>query len=70
MAYLEAVRRETKRPSMSSVLEDIIRQQQQTKELERISASFTRYYDSLTDEDRAEDAAWGQFAEAEFPAED
>jgi hypothetical protein len=55
---------------MSSILEEVIRQQQQTKELERISASVTRYYDSLTPEEIAEDRAWGDFAATQFPSED
>jgi hypothetical protein len=55
---------------MSSVLEDVIRQLQQTKEMERISASVTRYYDSLTAEEIAEDRAWGEFAATQFPSED
>ena len=68
--YLEALRKERRSRSMSSVLEEIIRQQQQTKELERISASVTRYYDSLTTEEIAEDLAWGDFAATQFPSED
>ena len=52
---------------MSSVLEDLIRAQQEAKEVERISASFTRYYDSLSPQEQAEDRAWGQFAETQFP---
>ncbi len=28
------------------------------EELEKLSASVTRYYDSLTDEERAENLAW------------
>jgi len=68
--YLESLRKETKKDSMSSVLEDVIRQQQQTKEMERISASVTRYYDSLTPEEIAEDRAWGDFAATQFPSED
>jgi len=32
----------------------------------RIAASFTRYYDSLTDEEVAEDRAWGLFAESQM----
>lgn len=52
---------------MSSVLDELIRQQQQAKEMERISASITRYYDSLMDEELAEDRAWGEFAESQFP---
>jgi hypothetical protein len=69
VTYLESLRKETKGESMSSVLEDIIRAQQEAKEVERISASFTRYYDSLTPEQQAEDRAWGQFAETQFSTE-
>jgi hypothetical protein len=40
------------------------------KTLEEISASITRYYDSLTDEEVAENRAWGQFAAAQFAREE
>jgi hypothetical protein len=70
LKYLEGLRKERRSRSMSSVLEDIIRQQQQTKVMERISASVTRYYDSLTSEEIAEDRAWGDFAATQFPGED
>lgn len=70
MRYLESLRKETKKNSMSSVLEELIRQQQQAKEMERISASVTRYYDSLTAEEIAEDRAWGEFSATQFPSED
>jgi Tfp pilus assembly protein PilO len=68
--YLESLRKKTRKGSMSSVLEEVIRQQQQAKEMERISASVTRYYDSLTAEEIAEDSAWGEFAATQFPSED
>jgi hypothetical protein len=68
--YLESLRKERKQSSMSAVLEDVVRQLQQAKELERISASTTRYYDSLTPEEIAEDRAWGDFAATQFPDED
>ncbi len=67
--YLETLRKERRAKSLSSVVEEVIRQQQQAKELERISASVTRYYDSLTPEETAEDRAWGDFAETQFPTE-
>jgi hypothetical protein len=35
-----------------------------------MSASVTRYYDSLTSEEIAEDSAWGDFAATQFPSED
>ncbi|MGH9501114.1 MAG: hypothetical protein ACRD3L_18390 [Terriglobales bacterium] len=68
--YLESLRKERKMGSMSSVLEDVVRQLQQTRELERISAAATRYYDSLTPEETAEDRAWGDFAATQFPNEE
>jgi hypothetical protein len=68
--YLESVRKRKKRESISAVLEDLIRQQQQTAEMVRISASVTNYYDSLTEQERAENRAWGEFALTQFPTED
>jgi hypothetical protein len=40
------------------------------EELEKISAAVTRYYDSLTDEEIAEDRAWGDFVASQFPADE
>jgi hypothetical protein len=39
------------------------------KELEEISVAVTRYYDSLTDEEIAEERAWGDFAAYQSAAE-
>jgi len=68
--YLESLRRGKGAKSVSSVLEELIRQQRQAGEMKKISASITSYYDSLTDAQVAEDRAWGQFAESQFPTED
>jgi hypothetical protein len=38
--------------------------------MKRLAASFTRYYDTLTDEEVAEDRAWGEFALTQFPVQD
>jgi hypothetical protein len=70
LRYLDAVRKERKSASVSSVLDELIRQQRQAKELERISSSFTRYYDSLRDEEISQDLAWGKFALTQFPPEE
>jgi hypothetical protein len=40
------------------------------KQIEAISASVTRYYDSLTDEEAAENRAWGEFAALHFPTDE
>lgn len=67
VAFLESERRATHKRSLSAVLEEIVRRQQEEKEMERISAAFTRYYDSLTPEEIAEDRGWAEFAATQFP---
>ena len=69
VAYLESERRRKKQKSLSAVLEEIVRRQQEKNEMERISAAFTRYYDSLRPAEIAEDRAWGEFAATQFPDE-
>lgn len=44
--------------------------QRDGKMLEEISASITRYYDSLTDEEKAENLAWGHFSEVQMSVAD
>jgi predicted CopG family antitoxin len=69
VSYLESLRKARKGKSISSVLEELIRQRREAEEMRRISASISSYYDSLTDEEMAENDAWGQFAETQFAAE-
>lgn len=69
VAFLESERKRNRRKSLSAVLEEIVRHQQEQKEMERVSAAFTRYYDSLTPDEVAEDRAWGDFAATQFPDE-
>jgi hypothetical protein len=67
--FLESMRKKRKASSVSAVLDELIAQQRRSQEARRISASITSYYDSLTDEEVAEDRAWGQFAETQFSDE-
>lgn len=69
VAYLESERRARRQKSLSAVLEEIIRRHQEKKEMQRVSAAFTQYYDSLTPGEVAEDRAWGDFAATQFPDE-
>jgi Arc/MetJ-type ribon-helix-helix transcriptional regulator len=55
--------------SSSEALDALLRGKRQELEKERIDASIAAYYDSLTDEERQEEAAWGKFAESQFPDE-
>lgn len=69
LEYLESVRKQKKAPSTSTVLDEIIREQKMLAKRRTMGEEITSYYDSLTDEQRAEDAAWGRFAESQFPNE-
>ena len=40
------------------------------KTLEEVSASIKLYYDSLTDEEVAENRAWGEFGSSQFAREE
>lgn len=70
VAFLEAERKARQQKSLSAVLEEIVRQHQEEKEMERVSASITRFYDTISEEGRAENLAWAEFAETQFPTED
>lgn len=69
VAFLEAERKARQSESLSAVLEEIVRLHQQEKEMECVSAAFTRHYDSLTPTEIAEDRSWGEFAATQFPDE-
>ncbi len=69
LKYLEDVRKQKKAPSTSSVLDEMIREQQLRSRRQELGEEITSYYDSLTDEEREENKAWGQFAETQFPEE-
>jgi len=42
----------------------------QAPEIEPTLSAITKYYDSLTHQEREEDRAWGKAAESQFPAEE
>lgn len=67
--YLESLRNELRSRSITSAMEQHIREQRHANEMERISASTPQYYDSLSDEEVEEDRAWGKFGESQFPVE-
>jgi hypothetical protein len=69
LRYLESVQKRRKSGSVSSILDEFIRQKQQAEEMQKISLSITNYYDSLSDEESFEDRKWGEFSETQFPDE-
>ena len=69
LQYLEDVRKQKKAPSTSSVLDELIRERKLQAELEKTEVAMSAYYDSLSDEEQAEDTAWGKFGISQFPKE-
>ena len=67
--FVERVKKERRRESASSALEELIQEKKMEAERLRMDASISSYYDSLTDEDREQNRAWGAFAESQLPKE-
>ena len=63
--YVKEVRREKGAPSESSALEEILTESRQAREMAKIESSISNYYDSISDEERASNRAWGAFAESQ-----
>ena len=68
--YLESLRKAKRGKSISSVLDDLIRQRREAEEMNRVSASITNYYDSLSDQQVAGERSWGEFAETQISSEE
>ena len=67
VGYVEEIRKQYKKESASSALEEILRESKRRREQQRIEDSIARYYSSLTDEEVRRDRNWGAFAESQFP---
>ena len=63
LAYLDEQARQRKLGSQSAFLDELLREK--TMELRRaaLEANVTAYYDSLSEEERQEQRAWGELAE-------
>ena len=58
--FLENARKTRRASSVSSVLEDILLSVRREQERASLDRAMERYYDSLTDEEVAEDSLWGE----------
>jgi hypothetical protein len=56
----------TKASSISACVEQMIAASRQISETEQLNAQTVAYYDSLSEPERREEAAWGEFAEDEL----
>ncbi|MGH9496574.1 MAG: hypothetical protein ACRD3B_16345 [Candidatus Sulfotelmatobacter sp.] len=55
--------------STSEALDALIREKQAEAKKERISAGIRGYYDSMGDEEEAENKAWGEFVHSQLSGE-
>jgi hypothetical protein len=60
LAYIDGLAKEHR--SASEALERMICEQKAQAEKDRVSAGIRNYYDSISDEQRAENLAWGELA--------
>ena len=67
--FLEAVRRERRALSVSSVLEEILQSARRQRARAMVERAVADYYSSLSDDEVQEQANWGEFAMGELPHE-
>jgi hypothetical protein len=66
--YLTQEQRQRKAASASAALEEILRERQRETKQRLLDAQISAYYDSIPDEQQAEDRAWGAFGESQIAA--
>ena len=66
IAFLETIRKRRRAASISSILEEILQAVRRQEERAKIAKSVDAYYSSLSDQQAAELAEWGDFATNEF----
>ena len=65
-AFLRRMRKERKTASESETLDVLLRELMAAKKQRAIESAYKDYYDSISDEDVAEQQAWGRFAESQL----
>jgi hypothetical protein len=67
VAFLEAMRKQRRAPSVSSVLEAILQAVRREQGKAAVERAVSDYYSSLSSREAEEQANWGEFALGEFP---
>jgi hypothetical protein len=70
VAFLEGLRKKHRARSVSSVLEDLVKEARRQEKLKAYEDQVTEYYDSLTEEEREEERAWAAIGDQELAALD
>ena len=61
--------KERKSNSESETLDALLSELMAVRQQKAIEAAYTDYYDSLNEDEVAEESAWGRFAESQFAKE-
>ncbi|HEV2198639.1 MAG TPA: hypothetical protein VGR73_02375 [Bryobacteraceae bacterium] len=69
VAFLEAMRKQRRAPSVSAVLDAILQAARREQGKAAVERAVADYYGSLSNEEAAEQSTWGEFALGEFPKE-
>ncbi|HEX4133026.1 MAG TPA: hypothetical protein VHY84_00280 [Bryobacteraceae bacterium] len=67
VAFLETLRKRQHAQSVSAVLEGILQTLRRDQKRASVETAVADYYSSLSDDDGAEHAHWGEFALRQFP---
>jgi hypothetical protein len=67
VAFLETLRKKRRAASVSAILEEILKGVRREQEWASVDRAVADYYGSLSGEEAAEQAEWGEFALREFP---
>jgi hypothetical protein len=63
---LRAVRRGSRRRSVSAVLDDLLRALDKQRKRDAVAQAITSFYDGLSPQALAEEREWGEFSLAQF----
>jgi hypothetical protein len=69
VAIIEQERKARRSQSASSALDALLKDRSRQRQMTKIAASISNYYDSLSEEEIKENELWGEFAESQFPLE-
>jgi hypothetical protein len=64
--FIRKMRKERKAKSESETLDTLLRELMAIQAQRAIEVAYSDYYDSLTEEDVADDRAWGAFSETQL----
>lgn len=68
-AFIRRMSKERKSNSDSETLDALLSELMATRRQKALEAAYTNYYDSLSDDEVAEERAWGAFAESQLEKE-